>query len=94
MAHQQETAVDQNSIWARRPERVALWRSGNYVRLFLLDRASFAFWHSLKRGFGLEHATGRALALDPAFDLVSALVRLFRDRLVTNVRVAADSPSN
>ncbi|WP_292277289.1 hypothetical protein [Mesorhizobium sp.] len=94
MAHQQETAVDENITWARRPERVALWRSGNYVRLFLLDRANFAFWHSLKHGFGLEHATGRALALDPAFDLVSALVRLFRDRLVTDVRVAANSPSN
>ncbi|TIV65177.1 MAG: DUF2063 domain-containing protein, partial [Mesorhizobium sp.] len=50
--------------------------------------------HSLKHGFGLEHATGRALALDPAFDLVSALVRLFRDRLVTDVRVASNSPSN
>ncbi|RWB55319.1 DNA-binding domain-containing protein [Mesorhizobium sp.] len=94
MAHQQKTAVDENVTWIRRPERVALWRSGNYVRLFLLDRASFAFWHSLKHGLGLGHATGRALALDPAFDLVSALVRLFRDRLVTDVRVASNSPSN
>ncbi|MGC5838889.1 MULTISPECIES: DNA-binding domain-containing protein [unclassified Mesorhizobium] len=94
MAHQHGTAVDESITWTRRPERVALWRSGNYVRLFLLDRASFAFWHSLKHSFGLEHATGRALALDPAFDLVSALVRLFRDRLVTDVRIAANSPSN
>ncbi|TIT75449.1 MAG: DUF2063 domain-containing protein, partial [Mesorhizobium sp.] len=40
MAHQQETAADEGTTWTRRPERVALWRSGNYVRLFLLDRAS------------------------------------------------------
>lgn len=94
MEHQRETSVDKKITWTRRPERVALWRSGNYVRLFLLDRASFAFWHSLKHGFGLEHATGRALALDPAFDLVSALVRLFRDRLVTEVRVPVHPLSN
>ena len=36
----------------------------------------------------------RALALDPAFDLVSALVRLFRDRLVTGVRVPIHPLSN
>ncbi|MBZ9862958.1 DNA-binding domain-containing protein [Mesorhizobium sp. CA12] len=93
-AHQQEGPVDQNSAWTRRPERVALWRSGDNVRLALLDRASLAFWHSLKHGLGLEHATGRALALDPAFDLVSALMRLFGDGLVTNMRVAANSLSN
>jgi hypothetical protein len=34
------------------------------------------------------------LALDPAFDLVSALVRLFRDRLVTDVRVPVPPLSN
>ncbi|MGT2466351.1 hypothetical protein ACVOMV_16965 [Mesorhizobium atlanticum] len=42
----------------------------------------------------LEHAAGRALALDPGFDLVSALVRLFGDGLVINVRAAANSHSN
>lgn len=94
MAHQREAAVDQHRAWARRPERVALWRTGDSVRLILLDRANFAFRHSLKHGLGLEHAISRALALDPAFDLVSALVRLFGDRLVTNVRIPTHPLSN
>ena len=93
-AHQQEAAIDQHSAWTRRPQRVALWRAGDSVRLVLLDRANFAFRHSLKHGLGLEHATSRALALDPAFDLVSALVRLFGDGLVTDVRITRHPHSN
>lgn len=92
-AHQHEAAVDQHSAWKRRPERVALWRAGESVRLVLLDRANFAFRHSLKHGLGLEHAITRSLALDPAFDLVSALVRLFGDGLVTEVRIPSLSTS-
>jgi len=93
-AHQQGAAADRHNAWARRAERVVLWRAGDSIRLVQLDRANFAFLHSLKHGLGLEHATGRALALDPAFDLVSALVRLFGNGLVTNVRAAANSHSN
>lgn len=93
-AHQQEAAIDQHSAWTRRPQRVALWRDGDSVRLVLLDRANFAFRHSLKHGLGLEHATSRALALDPAFDLVSALVCLFGDGLVTDVRITRHPHSN
>ncbi|SDA84476.1 DNA-binding domain-containing protein [Mesorhizobium qingshengii] len=93
-AHQQEAAIDQHSAWTRRPQRVALWRAGDSVRLVLLDRANFAFRHSLKHGLGLEHATGRALALDPAFDLLAALVRLFGDGLVTDVRIPRHPLSN
>ena len=92
-AHQQD-AADRHSGWTRRAERVALWRAGDSIRLVRLDRANFAFLHSLKHGLGLEHAAGRALALDPGFDLVSALVRLFGDGLVTNVRAAATAHSN
>ena len=73
-AHQQGAGIDRHNAWTRRPERVALWRAGDSVRLVLLDRANFAFRHSLKHGLGLEHATSRALALDPAFDLVAALM--------------------
>ncbi|WP_192252702.1 HvfC/BufC N-terminal domain-containing protein [Mesorhizobium silamurunense] len=93
-AHQQGTAVDRHCTWARRPERVALWRTGNSVHLVLLDRADFAFRHSLKHGLGLEHGASRALALEPNFDLVSALVRLFADGLVTNVRITVHNLSN
>jgi hypothetical protein len=92
-AHQHD-AADRHSSWARRAERVALWRAGDNIRLIQLDRANFAFLHSLKHGLGLEQAAGRALALDPGFDLVSALVRLFGDGLVTNVRAAATAHSN
>ena len=93
-AHQQGAGIDQHNAWTRRPERVALWRAGDSVRLVLLDRANFAFRHSLKHGLGLEHATGRALALDPTFDLVSALMRLFGAGLVTNLRIALHPLSN
>ncbi|MER8976755.1 MULTISPECIES: DNA-binding domain-containing protein [unclassified Mesorhizobium] len=89
MFHQQGASVERPGEWKRRPERVALWRTGESVRLVLLDRANFAFRHALKHGFGLEQAIARALALDPAFDLVSALVRLFGDGLVTGVRIPA-----
>ncbi|MDX8529108.1 DNA-binding domain-containing protein [Mesorhizobium sp. MSK_1335] len=93
-AHQQNAAFDQPRDWTRRPERVALWRTGDSVRLVLLDRANFAFRHSLKHGLGLEHALTRALALDLSFDLVSALVRLFGDGLVTDVRIPTFPLSN
>ncbi len=93
-AHQQDVAIDQQSAWLRRPQRVALWRAGDSVRLVLLDRANFAFRHSLKHGLGLEQATSRALALDPSFDLVSALVCLFGDGLVTDVRIPTHPLSN
>ncbi|WP_095080313.1 DNA-binding domain-containing protein [Mesorhizobium sophorae] len=93
-AHQRGTTVDRHCTWARRPERVALWRTGNSVRLILLDRADFAFRHSLKHGLGLEHGASRALALEPNFEPVRALVRLFADGLVTNVRITMHSLSN
>ncbi|MEP6565415.1 MAG: DNA-binding domain-containing protein, partial [Mesorhizobium sp.] len=72
-AHQQGPIAGQDA-WTRRPERVALWRAGDSVRLVILDRANFAFRHALKHGFGLEQAISRALARDPMFDLVAAFV--------------------
>ncbi|MFI0844394.1 putative DNA-binding domain-containing protein [Mesorhizobium sp. IMUNJ 23232] len=70
----------------RRPERIALWRSGERVRFARLPAAQFAFRCSLKGGLGLEKAVSRALAHDPTFDVLGALVGLFGDGLVAHVR--------
>ena len=71
---------------AHKPERVALWRSGDTVRFALLTSAQFSFRYSLKAGLGLDKAVSRALTHDPMFDLTGALVSLFDDGLVTEVR--------
>ena len=85
-AHQDGGDVDSVRASERKAERVAVWRSGENVRFALLSSAEFSFRYSLKVGFGLEKAVARALTHDPMFDLVGALVRLFGDGLVTEVR--------
>jgi hypothetical protein len=72
--------------WHRKPERIALWRSGDNIRFLRLGGAEFSFRHSLARGSGLDKATARALTHDPMFDLAGALVRLFGDGHVACVR--------
>jgi hypothetical protein len=85
-SHQEGGDVDNARAAERKPERVAVWRAGENVRFSLLSSAEFSFRYSLKAGLGLEKAVSRAFTHDPMFDLVGALVRLFGDGLVTEVR--------
>jgi hypothetical protein len=85
-AHQEGGDLDGLDLRTRRPERIALWRSGDNVRFSVLSSAQFSFRFSLKAGLGLEKAVARALTHEPMFDLVGALVSLFQDGLVTDVR--------
>jgi hypothetical protein len=85
-AHQQGGDVDSLRAAGRRPQRVALWRAGDNVRFSSLNSALFSLRFSLKAGLGLEKAVARALIHEPMFDLVGALVSLFADELVTDVR--------
>jgi hypothetical protein len=84
-AHQQGGDLDRVRGWSRKPERIALWRSGDNMRFSLLSSAQFSFRYSLNTGLGLEKATARALTHEPMFDLVGALVGLFGEGLVTAV---------
>jgi hypothetical protein len=86
-AHQEGGKLDSLRAVERKPERVALWRAGDNVRFSLLSTAQFSFRYSLKVGLGLEKAVARALTHEPMFDVVGALVGLFADGLVTDVRV-------
>ncbi len=72
--------------WHRKPERIALWRSGDNIRFVRLSGAEFSFRYSLERGLPLEKAVARALTHDPMFDLPGAISRLFGDGLVARVR--------
>jgi len=92
-AHQDGGSVEGLDMSAHRPERIALWRSGDTVRFSLLTGAQFSFRYSLKAGLGLDKAVSRALTHEPMFDLVGALVSLFNDRLVTEVRPYASRPT-
>jgi hypothetical protein len=85
-AHQEGGDLDSLRAAERKPERVALWRAGDNVRFSLLSSAQFSFRYSLKAGLGLEKAVARALTHEPMFDVVGALVGLFADGLVTDVR--------
>ena len=85
-AHQEGGDVESERAVERKPERVAVWRTGENVRFSLLSSAEFSFRYSLRAGLGLDKAVSRALTHDPMFDLVGALVRLFGDGLVTEVR--------
>lgn len=67
-------------------ERIALWRSGDSVRLTALDAPSFALRHALTQGRTLEEAANRAFLRKQSFDLAGALVALFGDGLVTGIR--------
>lgn len=86
-AHQSGGDVDAVCGGGRKPERIALWRAGDNVRFSLLDSAQFSFRYSLAAGLGLEKAVACALTHEPMFDLVGALVGLFGDGLVADVRV-------
>ncbi|SON57748.1 hypothetical protein HDIA_4207 [Hartmannibacter diazotrophicus] len=72
--------------WRREVERIALWRCGDAVRLATIGHSDFAFRHALAAGCGLEPAVKRALARDPMFDLLGALVRLIQDGLVVELK--------
>ncbi|MEP9389836.1 DNA-binding domain-containing protein [Mesorhizobium sp. KR9-304] len=72
--------------WHRRPERIALWRTGDNIRFSKLSGAEFSFRYSLAHGHGLDKAVSRALTHEPMFDLTGSLVRLFGDGLVSRVR--------
>jgi hypothetical protein len=85
-AHQDGSDPESLDLGSRKPQRVALWRSGDNVRFSLLTSPEFSFRFSLKAGLGLEKAVARALTHDPMFDVAGALVGLFRDGLVTRVR--------
>jgi hypothetical protein len=85
-AHQDGGKVENVGDLARKPERIALWRAGDNVRFRMLTSADFSFRHALKSGRGLESAVSRALTHDPMFDLAAALVSLFGDGLVTEIR--------
>ena len=69
----------------KRPERIALWRSGEAIRFARLPAAQFSFRFSLKAGLGLEKAVSRALTHDPMFDVAAALVAVFGEGLVAHV---------
>ena len=85
-AHQEGGDVESERAVERKPERVAVWRTGENIRFSPLSGAEFSFRYSLRAGLGLDKAVSRALTHDPMFDLVGALVRLFGDGLVTEVR--------
>lgn len=85
-AHQEGGDLSTVRASERKAQRVALWRAGDNVRFALLTSAGFSFRYSLKAGLGLDKAVARALTHEPMFDLVSALVALFGDGLVTEVR--------
>jgi hypothetical protein len=86
LAHQQGGDVGRLDASSHKPERIALWRSGDVVRFSLLTSAQFSFRYSLKAGLGLDKAVSRALTHEPMFDLTGALVSLFNDGLVAEVR--------
>ncbi len=92
-AHQDGGDIESIDASAHKPERVALWRSGDTVRFALLTSAQFSFRYSLKAGLGLDKAVSRALTHQPMFDLTGALVSLFNDRLVTEIRPHANRPT-
>lgn len=85
-AHQEGRDTESVPVAERKPERVALWRAGESVRFSLLTSAEFSLRYSLRAGLDLEKAVSRAFTHDPMFDLAGALVRLFGDGLVTDVR--------
>ena len=85
-AHQDGGNVDSLRVGEHKPERIALWRAGDNVRFARLSGAQFSFRYSLKAGLGLEKAVARALTHEPLFDLTGALVGLFGDGLVTEIR--------
>ena len=84
-AHQEGGRLDGLRADEPKPERVALWRSGDNVRFSLLTGAQFSFRYSLKAGLGFDRAVARALTHEPMFDHADALVSLFGDGLVAEV---------
>jgi hypothetical protein len=85
-AHQAGGDLDALAAISRHPQRIAVWRNREAVRFLNLDRASFTFFHRLKKTADLEVAVSRTLAIEPEFDLAGPLCGLFADGLVARIR--------
>jgi hypothetical protein len=85
-AHQPGGNLDRLTTIARRPERIALWRSSESIRFLRLNAPLYAFLYGLRKGRDLERAVSRALARAPEFDLAAAIGGLFADGLVARTR--------
>jgi len=57
---------------------------GHGVSVRVLDLAAYALRHALAVGVMLEEAAGKALAVDPAFDLIGAIQQLLQDQIFTD----------
>jgi Putative DNA-binding domain len=73
--------------------RYSVSRMGQSVHVNELSSADFAFRRALSLGGTIEAAVRRALRRDPMFDLVVALVTLFREGLVVGLRDGATAVS-
>lgn len=91
-AHQYEAEPDLGFVRSGRSERIVLWRSGPNIRMVRTDAGRFRFLRSIAAGASLERAASRALAIDPLFDLATALAQLFGDGLVTAVARGDSQP--
>ena len=91
-AHQPDGDLEQLATIARRPERIALWRSKESIRFLRLSVPLFALFHGLMKGRGLEASVSRVLARAPEFDLAGAVGGLFADGLVARIDHRAPKP--
>jgi len=57
---------------------------GDGVSVRVLDLAAYALRHALAVGVMLEEAAGKAVAVDPAFDLIGAIQQLLQDQIFTD----------
>jgi hypothetical protein len=70
----------------KKSNRVAVCRQDAGVRFFELEPARFTFWRSLASGRSLEAAAQGALLREPLFDLLTEIIFLFRQNLVTKIQ--------
>jgi hypothetical protein len=68
--------------------RLEIRRRDDVVTMRRLDDASFVFRSGLARGGALEAVTAGAMALDPNFDLTTALRSLLEEALIAGVTIA------
>lgn len=87
-AHQEFEEPELDFVRRGHSERIMLWRSAKNIRLISLGAADFAFMRRIFRRDTIERAALRALAIDPLFDLATALGLLFGHGLVTGITIS------
>ncbi len=90
LAHQMEEVIFPSQ--PKKQNWCLIWRSGWKVQVSSISDASYAALLALQDGFALGVALDRAIAVDPDFNVQTALADWFQKQLITSINSTSPTP--